>query len=200
MLTTHLMKGLSFGLISCISLTLPTAIAKTTSSETVENEIMVSQSLAKIKPSTSAIYSQMAIHHPVWAANGMVASQEALATKIGVDIMQQGGNAIDAAVAVGYALAVTLPRAGNLGGGGFMLVYLADEQRSIAIDYREVAPQTASADMFLDENGDPDNTLSRFHGLAVGVPGTVLGFELALEKYGSMSLAQVIAPSNKISQ
>ncbi|GIC78119.1 gamma-glutamyltransferase [Moritella sp. F3] len=203
MLTTHLMKGLSFGLISCISLTLPTAIAKTTSSETLvnqvlSNEIIVNQSLAKIKPSTSAIYSQMAIHHPVWAANGMVASQEALATKIGVDIMQRGGNAIDAAVAVGYALAVTLPRAGNLGGGGFMLVYLADEQRSIAIDYREVAPQTASADMFLDEDGNPDNTLSRFHGLAIGVPGTVLGFELALKKYGTMSLAQVIAPAIKL--
>jgi gamma-glutamyltranspeptidase/glutathione hydrolase len=191
------MKGLSFGIISCISLTLPTAMAKTTS-ETVINTALVNETVAKLKPSSSAIYSQMAIHHPVWAANGMVASQEALATKIGVDIMQRGGNAIDAAVAVGYALAVTLPRAGNLGGGGFMLVYLADEQRSIAIDYREVAPQQASADMFLDKNGDPDNTLSRFHGLAVGVPGTVLGFELALEKYGTMSLAQVIAPAIKL--
>ena len=184
--TTHVIKALTFGFIGCISLTLPTALAKTTSSVTV----------AKIKPSTSAIYSQMAIHHPVWAANGMVASQEALATQIGVDIMQQGGNAIDAAVAVGYALAVTLPRAGNLGGGGFMLVYLADEQRSIAIDYREVAPQAAYPDMYLDDAGNPDSQLSRFHGLAVGVPGTVLGFELALNKYGSMSLAQVMAPAS----
>jgi gamma-glutamyltranspeptidase/glutathione hydrolase len=191
--TTHLFKALTFGFIGCIGLTLTPAIAKTSSSE-----ILVNETVAKLKPSSSAIYSQMAIHHPVWAANGMVASQEALATKIGVDIMQQGGNAIDAAVAVGYALAVTLPRAGNLGGGGFMLVYLADEQQSIAIDYREVAPQTASADMFLDADGNPDNTLSRFHGLAVGVPGTVLGFELALEKYGTMSLAQVIAPAIKL--
>lgn len=190
----HVIKAVTFGVIGCISLTLPTALAQTTSSEST------SPTTTKVAPATSAIYSQMAIHHPVWAANGMVASQEALATKIGVDIMQQGGNAIDAAVAVGYALAVTLPRAGNLGGGGFMLVYLADEQRSVAIDYREVAPQTASADMFLDANGDPDNTLSRFHGLAVGVPGTVLGLELALQKYGTMSLAQVIAPAIKLAR
>ncbi|QUM79925.1 gamma-glutamyltransferase [Moritella sp. 5] len=192
MSTTHLIKGFTFGLISCMSLTLPTAIAKTntTSTETVAN----------VKPSTSAIYSKMAIHHPVWAANGMVASQEALATQVGVDIMKQGGNAIDAAVAVGYALAVTLPRAGNLGGGGFMLIYLADEQRAIAIDYREVAPQAAYPDMFLDGAGNADSQLSRFHGLAVGVPGTVLGFELALNKYGSMSLAQVMAPAIKLAR
>ncbi|QUM77328.1 gamma-glutamyltransferase [Moritella sp. 24] len=192
MSTTHLIKGLTFGLIGCISVTLPTAMAKTNTPS--------SDTVAKIKPSPSAIYSQMAIHHPVWAANGMVASQEALATQIGVDIMKQGGNAIDAAVAVGYALAVTLPRAGNLGGGGFMLVYLADEQRSVAIDYREVAPQGAYPNMFLDEEGNPSKKLSRYHGLAVGVPGTVLGFELALQKYGTMSLAQVIAPAIKLAQ
>jgi len=192
MSTTHLIKGLTFGLIGCISVTLPTAMAKTNTPS--------SDTVAKIKPSPSAIYSQMAIHHPVWAANGMVASQEALATQIGVDIMKRGGNAIDAAVAVGYALAVTLPRAGNLGGGGFMLVYLADEQRSVAIDYREVAPQGAYPDMFLDEEGNPSKKLSRYHGLAVGVPGTVLGFELALQKYGTMSLAQVIAPAIKLAR
>jgi len=187
MSTTPLIKGLTFGLISCMSLTLSAATAST-------------ETVAKVKLSTGAIYNQMAIHHPVWAANGMVASQEALATQIGVDIMKQGGNAIDAAVAVGYALAVTLPRAGNLGGGGFMLVYLADEQRAIAIDYREVAPLTAYPDMFLDDAGNPDSQLSRFHGLAVGVPGTVLGFELALNKYGSMSLAQVMAPAIKLAR
>ncbi|SGZ00902.1 Gamma-glutamyltranspeptidase [Moritella viscosa] len=187
MSTTPLIKGLTFGLISCMSLTLSAATAST-------------ETVAKVKLSTGAIYNQMAIHHPVWAANGMVASQEALATQIGVDIMKQGGNAIDAAVAVGYALAVTLPRAGNLGGGGFMLVYLADEQRAIAIDYREVAPLTAYPDMFLDDAGNPDSQLSRFHGLAIGVPGTVLGFELALNKYGSMSLAQVMAPAIKLAR
>lgn len=142
-----------------------------------------------------AIYSQMAIHHPVWAKEGMVASQEALATQIGVDILKQGGNAIDAAVAVGYALAVTLPRAGNIGGGGFMMVYLADEKRTIAIDYREMAPGKAHRDMYLNKNGDADPALSRYHGLAVGIPGTVMGFELALHKYGTMTTKQVLAPA-----
>jgi gamma-glutamyltranspeptidase/glutathione hydrolase len=148
----------------------------------------------------TAIYSRMAIHHPVWAENGMVASQEALATKIGVDILKKGGNAIDAAVAVGYALAVTLPRAGNIGGGGFMLVYLANEKRTIAIDYREMAPNKAHRDMYLDENGNANDRLSRFHGLAVGIPGTVMGMQHALEKYGSMSSKQVLSPAIKLAR
>lgn len=148
----------------------------------------------KINPD-KAIYSQMAIHHPVWAKEGMVASQEALATRIGVDILKQGGNAIDAAVAVGYALAVTLPRAGNIGGGGFMMVYLANEKRTIAIDYREMAPAKAHRDMYLTSDGEADPVLSRYHGLAVGIPGTVMGLELALQKYGTMTTKQVIAPA-----
>lgn len=148
----------------------------------------------------SPIYSQEAIHHPVWAKESMVATQEALATQIGVDILKEGGNAIDAAVAVGYALAVTLPRAGNLGGGGFMLIYLADEQRSIAIDYREVAPKASDKNMFLDVSGDADSHLSRFHGLAIGVPGSVMGFELALEKYGSLSREQVMKPAIELAK
>ncbi|WP_033032747.1 gamma-glutamyltransferase, partial [Pseudoalteromonas fuliginea] len=110
----------------------------------------------------------------------------------GVDILKQGGNAVDAAVAVGYALAVTLPRAGNIGGGGFMLVYLADEKRTIAIDYREMAPNKAHRDMYLDEDGNANARLSRFHGLAVGIPGTVMGMQHALKKYGTMSTKQVI--------
>ncbi|GLS89217.1 gamma-glutamyltransferase [Psychromonas marina] len=145
-----------------------------------------------------AIYSSMSIHHPVWAKNAMVATQEALATQIGVDILQQGGNAVDAAVAVGYALAVTLPRAGNLGGGGFMLVYLNKQQKAIAIDYREKAPSAASRDMYLDKQGNTQTQLSRFHGLAVGVPGTVMGLELARKKYGTLSREQLIAPALKL--
>ena len=148
----------------------------------------------------SAIYSDSARHHPVWASKGMVASQEAIATKIGVDILKQGGNAVDAAVAMGYALAVTLPRAGNIGGGGFMMVYLAKENRTIAIDYREMAPSKAHRDMFLDKYGNAVSKLSRFHGLAVGIPGTVMGLQLALEKYGSMSTKQVIAPAIKLAR
>lgn len=150
--------------------------------------------------SQPAIYSRLAIHHPVWAAQGMVASQEALASQIGVDILKQGGNAVDAAVAVGYALAVTLPRAGNLGGGGFMLVYLADKKQVIAIDYREKAPAQASRDMYLDQNQNVIPKLSTFHGLAIGVPGTVMGLEHARKKYGTLSRQQLIAPAIKLAK
>ncbi|MBM7073895.1 gamma-glutamyltransferase [Shewanella sp. 202IG2-18] len=149
---------------------------------------------------SSAIHSRMATAQPIWAKHGMVASQETLASQIGVDILKQGGNAVDAAVAVGYALAVTLPRAGNVGGGGFMMVYLADKDKTIAIDYREMAPSKAHKDMFLNENGDAVSNLSRFHGLAVGVPGTVMGLNQALNKYGTMSLKQVINPAVKLAK
>ncbi|RYV04043.1 gamma-glutamyltransferase [Shewanella sp. OPT22] len=149
---------------------------------------------------SSAIHSRMATAQPIWAKHGMVASQETLASQIGVDILKQGGNAVDAAVAVGYALAVTLPRAGNVGGGGFMMVYLADKDKTIAIDYREMAPSKAHKDMFLNENGDAVSNLSRFHGLAVGVPGTVMGLNQALNKYGTMSLKQVINPAIKLAK
>jgi len=127
----------------------------------------------------------------VWAEHGMVASQEALATRAGLEILKQGGNAVDAAVAVGFSLAVTLPRAGNIGGGGFMLVHLAEQNKTIAIDYREMAPASAHKDIFLDKQGNAVKKLSREHGLAVGVPGTVMGMELALKKYGTMNMAQV---------
>ncbi|MCH1930545.1 gamma-glutamyltransferase [Shewanella sp. A25] len=146
------------------------------------------------------IFSYMATAQPVWAQHGMVASQEAVASHVGVEILKQGGNAVDAAVAVAFSLAVTLPRAGNIGGGGFMLVHLAKDNKTIAIDYREMAPSHAKKDMFLDENGDAVEKLSREHGLAVGVPGTVMGMNLALEKYGTMSLAQVMAPAIKLAE
>lgn len=150
---------------------------------------------SKAASSQQAIYSHTALHHPVWAKDGMVASQEALATEIGVEILAKGGNAVDAAVAIGYALAVTLPRAGNLGGGGFMMIYLADKKKTIAVDYREMAPSKAHRDMFLDSNGDADQKLSRYHGLAVGIPGTVMGMELALSKYGTMKRQDVMEPA-----
>lgn len=147
-----------------------------------------------------AIQSYRSIAQPVWAKHGMVASQEALASKIGVDILKQGGNAIDAAVAVGYALAVTLPRAGNIGGGGFMLVYLADEKKTIAIDYRETAPSASHREMFLDQEGNAVASLSRFHGKAVGVPGTVMGLNHALKQYGTMPLEKVIKPAIQLAE
>jgi len=144
-----------------------------------------------------AILSDQARFLPVRAAHGMVASQEAKATRVGVDILKRGGNAVDAAVAVGFTLAVTLPRAGNIGGGGFMLVHLAASGETVAIDCREMAPASATATMFLDDKGNPVPAKSRDSGLAVGVPGTVRGLALALEKFGSgkFSLADLMAPA-----
>lgn len=132
---------------------------------------------------------------PTVATQGMVASPEKLAAQIGVDILRQGGNAIDAAVATGFALAVSYPRAGNLGGGGFMLIHLADDNRQTFIDYREMAPATASRDMFLNEKGQVDKQREYFSLQSAGVPGTVDGLLYALEKYGTMSPRQVLAPA-----
>ena len=139
---------------------------------------------------------------PVLAQNGMVSSQERRASEIGVEILKRGGNAVDAAVATGFALAVTLPRAGNLGGGGFMLVHLAKTGETIAIDYRETAPAAATRDMFLDSKGDPDPEKSRNSGLSVGVPGTVRGLALALERYGSgkFTLANLVEPAARLAR
>src|SRR5450830_616073 len=140
-----------------------------------------------------AIPPATAIH----AHNGIVVAQESRAARIGVEILDRGGNAVDAAVAVGFALAVTYPRAGNIGGGGFMVIHLAKDNRDVAIDYRETAPAAATATMFLDAKGNPDPKKSRDSGLAVGVPGTVAGLALAQQKYGSgkLSLADLIAPA-----
>ncbi|MEH6589948.1 MAG: gamma-glutamyltransferase [Halioglobus sp.] len=135
---------------------------------------------------------------PLIAKNGMVASPEKLAAEIGVDILKRGGNAVDAAVATGFALAVTYPRAGNLGGGGFMLIHLADKNTQTLIDYREVAPQSASRDMFLNADGSLDRGRAYFSRQAAGVPGTVAGMIFALENYGSMSLREVLAPAIRL--
>lgn len=139
---------------------------------------------------------------PVLARNGMVASQEKLATRVGVDILARGGNAVDAAVAVGFALAVTHPQAGNLGGGGFMLVHLAGRNETAAIDYRETAPASTTRDVFLDAAGDADPQKSRDSGLAIGVPGTVAGLALAHARYGSgrFTLAELIAPAIRLAR
>lgn len=143
------------------------------------------------------IYSSNDRFHPVTAQNGMVASQEAVATQIGVDILELGGNAVDAGIAIGFALAVTLPRAGNLGGGGFMMIHKADTGKTDALDYRETAPAGAFRDMFLGDDGEPDNNKSRYSGLAIGVPGTVAGFAAAFEKHGSgkVTWEQLVAPA-----
>lgn len=140
------------------------------------------------------------IFYPVRSRNGMVASEHRLATEIGVDILKRGGNAVDAAVAVGFALAVVLPNAGNIGGGGFMVVHDAKSGKDVAIDFREMAPAKAFRDMYLDQQGKvvPDRSL--YTHLAVGIPGTVAGLAHALEKYGTMTLADVLAPAIKLAR
>jgi len=132
---------------------------------------------------------------PVIGRNGMVSSREKMASQVGVDILKAGGNAVDAAVAVGFAMAVTYPQAGNIGGGGFMVIHLAEENKSIAIDYREMAPAAASRDMYLNDDGSVDNAASKYTYKATGVPGTVAGMVHALENYGTMSLAEVMKPA-----
>lgn len=148
-------------------------------------------------PADEPIISAFARSLPVLARSGMVVSQEEKASRIGVEILKAGGNAVDAAIAVGFALAVTLPRAGNLGGGGFMMIHLAGERKTIAIDYREMAGALTTPGVFLDGNGAFEPEKSQSSGLGVGVPGTVAGFALAHGKYGSgqFSLADLIAPA-----
>ncbi|MBI1835343.1 MAG: gamma-glutamyltransferase, partial [Burkholderiales bacterium] len=130
----------------------------------------------------------------------MVSSEHALASQVGVDILKRGGNAIDAAVAVGFALAVVLPNAGNIGGGGFMLIHDAKSGKDIALDFRELAPALAHRDMFLDQDGKIIRGSSTSSHLAVGVPGTVAGFDLAIKKYGSLPLKELIAPAIRLAE
>ncbi|MBR1176560.1 gamma-glutamyltransferase [Bradyrhizobium sp. KB893862 SZCCT0404] len=133
----------------------------------------------------------------VAAEHGMVVAQEKISAQVGADILRRGGNAVDAAVATGFAMAVTYPRAGNIGGGGFMVIHSAERNEDIAIDYRETAPAATTPQIFLGPDGKPDAAKSRDSALGVGVPGTVAGLALALEKYGSgqFTLAQLLEPA-----
>ncbi len=136
-----------------------------------------------------------ALHHPNAGREGMVVAEEKMAAKIGADMLALGGNAIDAAVATGFALAVTHPRAGNIGGGGFMLVNMREDGETIAIDYRETAPAAATRDMYLNENGAVDEEAVQRSYKAAGVPGTVAGLLYAHERYGRLSRRAVMAPA-----
>ena len=140
------------------------------------------------------------ISHPELGTGGMVVSQRKVASEVGAEILRQGGNAIDAAVATALTLAVVLPRAGNLGGGGFMLIYSNELQKTIAIDYREMAPAKASRDMFLDNKGNYDRKKAQFSLLSAGVPGTVAGLYYALEKYGTLSWNEVLDPAINLAE
>jgi len=136
---------------------------------------------------------------PIAAENGMVVSAQHLATQVGVDVLRRGGNAVDAAVAVGYALAVVYPAAGNLGGGGFMTIQLADGRKTF-LDFRETAPRGATANMYLDKDGNVIKGISTKGHLAVGVPGSVSGMEYAREKYGTMKRADLLAPAIQLAE
>lgn len=154
---------------------------------------IVSISLTTVGPAHAASVA------PIAAENGMVVSAQHLATQVGVDVLKRGGNAVDAAVAVGYALAVAYPAAGNLGGGGFMTIQLADGRKTF-LDFRETAPKSATANMYLDKDGNVIKGISTKGHLAVGVPGSVSGMEYAREKYGTMKRAELLAPAIQLAE
>ena len=135
--------------------------------------------------------------HAIAAEHGMVVAQEKIAAQIGADVLKRGGNAVDAAVATGFAMAVTYPRAGNIGGGGFMVIHSQDRHEDVAIDYRETAPAATTPEIFLGADGKPDIAKSRDSALGIGVPATVAGLAVALDKYGSgkFSLADLVKPA-----
>lgn len=147
---------------------------------------------------SDAILDYNARSHPVSAQNGIVVSQERIASEVGAQILRDGGNAVDAAVATGFALAVTLPQAGNLGGGGFMLIHLAETNKTIAIDYRETAPSAAYKSLFQTDTGEVDQQKARYSLASAGVPGTVAGLLHALDNYGTLPLDKVLAPAIKL--
>lgn len=156
--------------------------------------LLLSAALLACSPAAFLPAAQAASVAPAAAENGMVVTAQHLATRVGVQVLKDGGNAVDAAVAVGYALAVVYPAAGNLGGGGFMTVQLADGRKTF-LDFREKAPLAATANMYLDKEGNVVKGLSTRGHLAVGVPGSVSGLELAREKYGTMKRATLLAPA-----
>ncbi|WP_407353000.1 gamma-glutamyltransferase [Luteimonas sp. R10] len=152
-----------------------------------------------VSAQTRQLLNYAAIQKPEAGTRGMVVSQNALASQTGAGILRQGGNAVDAAVATAFVLAVTLPRAGNIGGDGFMLVHLADEERTVAIDYRSAAPAAATLDAYLDENGELSGGQSAGYR-AAGVPGTVAGLALAHERYGRLPWATLLQPAIRLAE
>jgi gamma-glutamyltranspeptidase / glutathione hydrolase len=160
----------------------------------VARGVSLKQALAAALACFLSIASEAASQAPVAAEHGMVVAAQHLASQVGVDVLRHGGNAVDAAVAVGYALAVVYPAAGNLGGGGFMTIQLADGRKTF-IDFREKAPLAATPGMYLDKDGNVIKGSTTTGHLAVGVPGSVAGFEYALAKYGTKKRGELMAPS-----
>lgn len=153
---------------------------------------------------TQAAYSSAILEgqrmHPAEGREGMVVTSHFLATQSAQDVLRKGGNAVDAAVTAAFSLAVTQPRSGNIGGGGFMLISSEQKNEIVAIDYREKAPSGATERMFLDKDGNADSEVSRYSHLAAGVPGTVAGLAMALEQYGTISLKEAMAPAIKLAE
>jgi len=151
------------------------------------------------KPATPTDAAKAWPKQAVRAAHGMVVTDEELGSQVGVEILKRGGNAVDAAVATAFALAVVEPAAGNIGGGGFMLIRLADGKTTF-LDYRETAPGKATRDMYIGKDGKLDEEASVIGYRSVAVPGTVAGLELALKTYGTMKLADVMAPAIRLAE
>lgn len=157
--------------------------------------IVLSAACALAQDSQSPVGSFGSVRHPVYSKTGIVTTRNYIAAEVGAQVLADGGNAVDAAVAVGFSLAVILPRAGNIGGGGFMLVYDNESGQTTVIDYRETAPRKAHRDMFLDANEDADPQLSRYSHKAAGVPGTVAGLYLAHQKFGRLPWERLVQPA-----
>ena len=159
-----------------------------------------SGSIAADPQDSASIIRYDSIHHPTIARNGMVVSQNRLASQIGRDILARGGNAVDAAVAVGFALAVTLPRAGNLAGSGFMLVHFADESHTVALDYRSAAPASATLAELTNDEGEIDWPAMTFGVKAAAVPGTVAALYEAWSRFGSLPWSELLQPARDLAR
>ena len=153
-----------------------------------------------IFPFTSAQCTEKPLVSPVSGSRAMVVTGQDLATRAGLYVLRKGGNAVDAAVTAAFVMAVTLPRAGNIGGGGFMLIYSAKTKEVTALDFWQKAPAKASRDMYIGPDGKADQRLSRFSYIAVAVPGTVAGLDAALKKYGTISLARALTPAIRVAE
>jgi gamma-glutamyltranspeptidase/glutathione hydrolase len=166
--------------------------------------ILAFSSFAAAQDQRRGFYAPLAADavHSVPAEHGMVVAQEKTAARIGTDVLRRGGNAVDAAVATGFAMAVTYPRAGNIGGGGFMVIHSAERHEDVAIDYRETAPAATTSGIFLGPDGKPDNAKSRDSALGIGIPGTPAGLAVALEKYGSgkFTLSELLQPAIELAR
>lgn len=185
--------------LMALALLVSTAMAQgaTPQTTTADSAAITQQALDATAPATTR--AELAAAKPVLAKQAMVVTAQHLATQVGVDILKQGGNAVDAAVAVGYTLAVVHPCCGNIGGGGFMVLHLA-EGKTMFLDFREKAPLKATPTLFQDTEGNVVKGRSTHSYLGVGVPGTVMGLNTALATYGSMSRKQVMTPAIKLAR